>query len=93
MISKEKAKVIIENYIKNKKLPYIELLNDVNKINLKKNNEIAYGKKKGETTDVYTYRYVIMGVQDKEGQIVYIDAKTGELLYILTHHWYIDIED
>ncbi|NHN25541.1 hypothetical protein FIA58_007615 [Flavobacterium jejuense] len=103
MITKEKVKEIVEKFIKQKNISYTKLIdeidfiglekNDVNKIKLWKNKEILHGKRKGETTDIYTYIYSMMGVQEEEGCVVSIDAHSGEILYIQAHHWYLDIED
>ena len=68
------------------------MLDDINKITLWKNDEILWGDRKGEFTDVYTYGYLAMWTQEEKYMGVYVDAHTGELLYIMTPHWYIDIE-
>ena len=92
MITKEKVKEIVENYINEKNISHTKLLDDVEKIALWKSDKIAYGKREGEITDVYIYRYLAMWTQEEKGMNVSVDAKTGELLYIMTPHWYIDIE-
>jgi len=93
MITKEKVKQIVEKYIKDKNIPYTKLLDNIDKITLYKNKEIAYGKREGEITDIYTYGYMAMWTQEEKYMGVYVDANSGELLYIMTPHWYIDIED
>ena len=92
MITKEKVKEIVEKYIKEKNISHTKLINDVEKITLWKNDKIQHGKREGEITDVYVYRYLDMWVQEEKGMNVFVDAHTGELLYIMTPHWYIDIE-
>jgi len=92
MITKEKVKEIVEKYIKEKNISHTKLLDDVNKITFYKNKKIAYGEREGEIADIYTYGFLAMWTQEEKNMGVYIDAKTGELLYIMTPHWYIDIE-
>ncbi len=92
MITKEKVKQIVEKYIKDKNIPHTKLLKEANEVRFKKDKEIAHGEKEGEIKDVYLYRYLAMWTQEEKGMTVYVDAHTGELLYIMTPHWYIDIE-
>ena len=92
MITKEKAKEIVEEYIKSKNISYTKLSDDVNKITLYKNKKIAFGGREGEITDLYAYGYLAMWTQEEKYFGVYVDANTGELLYIITPHWYIEIE-
>lgn len=93
MIAKEKIKEKVEKYLKEKNIQYTKLATDVNKITLWKNDEILWGKRKGEIIDIYTYPYLAMWTQEEKYMGVHVDAKTGELLYIMTPHGCIDIED
>ncbi|MEC4004908.1 hypothetical protein OX283_009595 [Flavobacterium sp. SUN052] len=93
MITKEKVKKIVEKYIEEKKVSHTRLVDDAEKITLYKNKKIAYGGREGEIADLYAYGYLAMWTQEEKYFGVYVDAHTGELLYIMTPHWYIDIED
>lgn len=90
MITKEEAKEIAEKFIKDKKIEYVTLNHFP--ISFYKNDEVLYGKRYGEILDVYIYHYTMPGVMEETGNLMYIDAKTGEVLCIQTHHWYLDID-
>ena len=90
MITKEKSKEIAESFIKNRKLEYVRLNHAP--VSFYENDEILHGKRKGEILDVYVYHYTMPGVLEETGNLIYLDAKTGEILCIQTHHWYLDIE-
>nr|WP_294935169.1 hypothetical protein [uncultured Flavobacterium sp.] len=92
MITKETVKEKVEKYLKEKNISYTKLLDDANEITLYQNREIAHGAREGEFTDIYAYSYFAMWTQEEKRMGVYVDAYTGELLYIMTPHWYIDIE-
>lgn len=90
MITKEIAKEIAEQFIKNKKLDYVRLNHFP--IHYRENKEILGGNREGEFLDVYIYHYTMPGVMEETGNLMYLDAKTGEVLYILGHHGPLDIE-
>lgn len=90
MITKEKAKEIAENFIRDKKLEYVRLNHAP--VHFRENKEILDGNRKGEFLDVFIYHYTMPGVMEETGNLLYIDAKTGEVLYILGHHGLLDIE-
>jgi len=93
MITKEKVKEIVEKYIEDKNIPHTQLIDDIEKITFHKSKKIAYGIREDDILDVYIYRYLAMWTQEEKGMNVFVDANSGELLYIMTPHWYIDIED
>ncbi|UMY66467.1 MULTISPECIES: hypothetical protein [unclassified Flavobacterium] len=93
MLKKERIKKLVEKYLTDKRVSHTKLLDDFNKITLWKNKEILHGKRKGQIADIYTYRYLDTWVQEEKGMIVSVDAHSAELLYIMTPHGYIDIED
>lgn len=91
MITKEEAKKIGDDLLRNSDIEY-ETLYDVDKISFFNEKEILSGKEKGSHKDVYMYSFTqIWGIEEK-GLGLYIDAHSGEPLYIITPHGYIDIE-
>lgn len=90
MITKEKAVEIAEKFIRDKNLEYVRLNHFPT--HFKKNDEVLDGKSYGEFLDVYVYHYTMPGVMEETGNLMYIDAETGEVLCIQTHHSYLDIE-
>lgn len=89
MITKEKAKEIAEKFIVDKKLKYVRL--NHSPVRFRENKEILGGNREGEFLDVYIYHYTMPGVMEETGNLIYLDAKTGEVLYILGHHGPLDI--
>lgn len=93
MITKEKAYEVVINYLKIRKREY-KSLPDKKKIGYKNNDEILYGKREGEKTDVFFMSYGVMWGNEERGAIVYVDANTGEVLYsINSHGWIEELED
>ena len=90
MITKEKAKDIAEKFIRDNKLEYVTL-NEF-PVQFYENKKILDGNREGEFLDVYIYHYTMPGVMEETGNLMYIDAKTGQVLYILGHHGPLDIE-
>ncbi len=90
MITKEKVVEIAEKFIKEKKLDYVRLNHFP--VSFYKNNEVLDGKRHGEFLDVYVYHYTMPGVMEETGNLMYIDAETGEILCVQTHHSYLDID-
>ncbi|WP_343686303.1 hypothetical protein [Chryseobacterium gleum] len=95
MITKEEAYNKIKSYL-DKNINYSSI-DGIDKIALTSKEEmtypISYGKYKGEKIDHYAISYgEIWGIEERSMGIL-IHAKTGELLYIITPHGYLDIEE
>lgn len=50
------------------------------------------GNKKDKVLTVYIYHFAQLWGLEERGFVLYIEAETGEPLYIMTPHGYIDIE-
>jgi len=92
MITKEKAKEIGDKYLKESNFEY-ESIYPVDKIGYIEKDEIPFGKRKGERADVYHYHFTQLWGLDERGFSLSIDAQTGEPLYIITPHGYLDVEE
>lgn len=95
MITKEEAYHKIKSYL-DKNINYSSI-DGVDKIALTLRDEmaypIAYGKYKGQKIDYYAISYgEIWGMEERSMGIL-IHAKTGEILYIITPHGYLDIDE
>nr|WP_321248142.1 hypothetical protein [uncultured Psychroserpens sp.] len=91
MKSKDEIKKIAEEYISNNNIEYSSLTEDIEEIKLIEKKEIRHGKKEGEILDVYIYNYAQLWGIEERGFGLYIDAASGEPLYIITPHGYLDI--
>ncbi len=93
MITKEEVRKIAEQYLKERKRKYTTL-DSIEKIGFYENDKNLYGKKKGEKSDVFVIGYgQIWGIEER-GMILFIDAETGEVLYTMSPHgWVEEIED
>ena len=90
MILEEKAKEVGKNYLDTKGIQYSSIYP---RIGFHEKDEILHGKRIGEMLDVYSFHFAqLWGLQER-GLVLYIDAETGEPLYIMTPHGYMDIEE
>lgn len=95
MITKEEAYSKIKNYL-DKNIKYSSI-DDIDKIALTSKEDMTYpifhGKYKGEKIDYYAISYGEIWGTEERSMGVLIHAQTGELLYIITPHGYLDIEE
>jgi hypothetical protein len=93
MITKEKARIIAEQYLAERKRNYTSIVN-ADKIGFWHNRDILYGKYKNTLMDVFSVRYgQIWGLEEK-GMYIIIAADTGEVLYSTSPHgWIEEMED
>lgn len=89
MKTKEEIREIAEEYLIQRKRQY-SAIEPADKINYDKNDEILYGKRKGEYTDVFTVSYYYTVVNQERDAVIFIDAETGEVLYSINSHGYIE---
>lgn len=88
MITEEQAKIIGDKYLKDNNIEYSSIYP---KIGFHKEDEILYGKKEGEILDVYSYHFAQLWGIEERGFVLFIEAKTGNPLYVMTPHGYWDI--
>lgn len=51
---------------------------------------IPHGKYKGQVIDHYMFSFGQLWGTEERSLFIHIHAHTGEVLYIITPHWYID---
>jgi len=91
MKTKEEIKKIAEEYIINNKIEYSSLTENIDEMRLIEKKEIRFGKREGQVLDVYIYCYAQLWGIEERGFGLYIDAISGEPLYIIAPHGYLDI--
>jgi len=92
MITKEEVQEIGKNYLRDKKIEY-ESLYPIDKIGYIAKKRIPFGKKKDEQVDIYHFHFTQLWGLEERGLSLYIDAHSGEPLYIMTPHGYLDVEE
>lgn len=98
MITKEEALRKAKEYLDKSKIEYSSISNNANGIGfVSKDDERyfqeSYGKYEGKRINWYSVGFgQIWGIEERS-LFVHINADTGELMYILTPHGYIDIEE
>ncbi|MEE1897967.1 hypothetical protein V1389_06455 [Flavobacterium rakeshii] len=89
MITKEEAHDILKKYLGKKRRDYITI-SSVNEIQLKENKKILYGDYESEYLTVYIARYSALWGMEERGVVVYIAAETGDVLYSLSSHGWVE---
>lgn len=95
MITKEEAYNKIKSYLdRNIKYSSIDTINEIAFTSKEEMNyPISHGKYEGQKIDYYAISYgEIWGIEERS-MAVLIHAETGELLYIITPHGYLDIKE
>ncbi len=93
MITKEQAREIAEKYLGERKRTYTSL-SQVEQIGFWHNRDILYGKYKDQLMDVFSVQYGEMWGNEERGMYVIIEAVTGEVLYSISPHgWIEEMED
>lgn len=87
MITKEQALENVKKYITEKNRHFVYIV-DVDKIKIKKQIEIPYGKYEEQIKDVYVVNYDIEGYTEPTPYFVYVDSENGEVLFTMTPHGY-----
>ena len=88
MISKEKAVEAAEKYITAKKRVNSHL--EKENVQYKENATLNYGLFDGEVRNLWTVSYDIKGYDTPIAHFIEIDADTGEVLYTLSPHGYVE---
>ncbi len=89
MITKEQARTIAEHYLTERKRKYLSICS-TEKITVGVNKKALYGKHKGKLMDMLSVEYgQIFGVEERS-IYVKIDADTGEVLYSVSPHGFIE---
>ncbi|WP_299217169.1 hypothetical protein [uncultured Dokdonia sp.] len=93
MITKEHAYKVAKSYLKERKREYLEI-EEIEKITFNENQEVLYGKKKGEFLNQFVVEYVVQWGLEEKGMLIYIDAETGEVLYSISPtSWIEELEE
>lgn len=91
--TKEEIRELAQQYLIEKGRKYSSI-ESTEKIGYRVNDKILHGKREGEYTDVFIIGYDYTVVNEERGAIIYIDAETGEVLYsINSHGWIEEIEE
>lgn len=89
MITKEKAIEIAKIYLKKNDWNYIFIHEE--KVQLKEKVEMHLGKYEDKKRNLYTVIFDMEGHMNPVMYVIYIDAETSEVLYVLGPHGSIDI--
>ncbi len=89
MITKEKAIEIAKTYLKKNEWNYIFL--EEEKVEFEEKVEIYSGKYEDKKRDLYSIMFDMEGYMNPIMYVIYIDAKTSEVLYVLGPHGSIDV--
>lgn len=98
MITKEEALKKAKSYLDKAKIEYSSINENSENIGFVSADDErylpqSYGKYKGKRINFYSVGFSqIWGIEER-GLGLYINADTGELLYIITPHGYWDIEE
>lgn len=91
MITKEQALNNVKKYLKDKNRNFKRINEDINKISLEKEEIIyPYSKYYEQERDVYTIAYYCEGYYGDQTLFVIVDAETGEVLFTMTEHGYVE---
>ena len=90
MIKKEDIKEIAIKILEANNVKYNT---EEERIFYRSESEISYGKYEGKIRSIYVYSFGQMWGTTERSMFLYLDAETGEPLYIMTPHGYMDIED
>jgi hypothetical protein len=88
MITKEKAVENIKIYLIDKKRQYLKLNEE--KIRLEENEEIGYGKYEDKKRSIYIMSYEVESYQNTILHFITVDAETGEVLFTMSPHGYVE---
>lgn len=92
MITKEKAYQIARNYLQTKKRKYSSI-DPLSKVMFIPKEKIPYGENKGKIEDVYSISYGQIWGTEEKSMFITILASTGDVLYTISPHGYVeDIE-
>lgn len=89
MITKEEAHDILKKYLGKKRRDYVTI-SPVSEIQLKENKKILYGDHESEYLTVYISGYSTLWGVEERGVVVYIAAETGDVLYSLSSHGWVE---
>lgn len=88
MITKEQAVENVKKYVKSRNRAYYEIVSD--RVNYIYKEDIAYGKYDGQKRAVFVVTCLLEGYTEPIPHFVEVDALTGEVLYTMTSHGYVE---
>ncbi|MBL1221445.1 hypothetical protein JET18_11375 [Chryseobacterium sp. L7] len=91
MITKEEAYKKAKEYLDKSNTQYITI--DSDSIKLEENEVVSYGKNEGNKLNIFSVCFGQLWGMEERSMFVDINADTGEILYIMTPHGYIDIKE
>ncbi len=91
MITKEEVYKKAKEYLDKSKTQYTTI--DVDSIKFEENETVSYGKYEGNKLNIYSVCFGQLWGMEERSIFVDIDAETGEILYIMTPHGYMDVEE
>jgi hypothetical protein len=93
MITKEQAITIVEAYLKLRNREYTTICTP-EKMAYWENKKILHGKYEDQDMNVFSVNYGVMWGGEERSSFVYLNAETGEVLYSLNSHgWIEELED
>ncbi len=93
MITKEEAIKIAIDYLKLRKRDYTRIFSQ-EKVSYWENREVLYGKHEGKIMNNYTVSYGVMWGNEEWRAFIMISSETGEVLYSMNSHgWIEELED
>ncbi|WP_449386733.1 hypothetical protein [Chryseobacterium lineare] len=92
MITKEKALENVKEYLKERKRNFKNINENLDEIFFDIAREIPYPYSKyyEQKRDIYTIAYYCEGYYEDESLFVIVDAETGEVLFTMTEHGYVE---
>jgi hypothetical protein len=88
MITKEQARAIAEEHLKPENNGDLSI-DGPEAVTYYPNKLVSHGKRMGQSLDVYMVGYEEKWGYDKRRFGLFVDAHSGEVLYIITPHGYI----
>ncbi|PZR23546.1 MAG: hypothetical protein DI539_02785 [Flavobacterium psychrophilum] len=89
MKTREEIREIGIEYLKLKNRKY-SFIHPAEAVRFYEKDEILFGRRKGEYLDVFEVSYDFTVVNQERGALIYIDAETGEVLYTLSSHGWVE---
>lgn len=87
MLTKDEAKTIAKNYIEERNRDYTI----IKEPRLEEDEKIIFGIYDQQKKDIYIVGYEDEGYDRPDLYFVYIEAHTGEVLYTMSEHGYVEL--
>lgn len=88
MITIEEAIEIVKKYLKERNRDYISI--NTENVQFEENERVIYGRYQDEVKNLYTVAYYIEGYQLPIAHYVTLDADSGEVLFTVSPHGYVE---